>query len=262
MSVVRGFGLNGQALYSNIAKPMEVNVQFAVTPTNGLGVTSVKSNGYVRNVFMHTSTTPASNNGYLNPNPANGYALIQLTNNFNKYIGLEAVLSTPTATSTKIDNSALVVGGAYVITVLGNATEAQWRTVGVPMGITPAVGVSFVAIATTAGTADTSTSRVELPTTSGIYSVEVVGDPNKSIAGSNIAQNGGAWLLVKFMAPTLTMASYTPAGTNDGASPPIFTGTPAVLTGSLAMAAAAPAAGSIVAMTLKFDGSTVTIDGI
>jgi hypothetical protein len=35
-------------------------------------------------------------------------------------------------------------------------------------------------------------------------------------------------------APALTMNSYTPAGTNSSATPPIFTGTAAVLTGSVA----------------------------
>src|SRR4051812_4604387 len=121
MSQPRGFGLNGQALYTNVTKPIDVNLQFTVTPTNGLGVTSVKSNGYVRNVFMHTSTTPASNDGYLNPNPANGYVAIQLSNNFNVWLSAFASVTTPTATSTKIDNTALTIGLAYVITILGNA---------------------------------------------------------------------------------------------------------------------------------------------
>ena len=35
-------------------------------------------------------------------------------------------------------------------------------------------------------------------------------------------------------APALTMNSYTPAGTNNSATPPIFTGTPATLTGTVA----------------------------
>lgn len=294
MSVVRGFGLNGKSYYTNVAKPQDINLTFTVTPTNGLGVTSVKSNGYVRNVFMHTSTTPAANDGYTNPNPDSGYALIQFTNNFNYYLGGFTQFQAPTTGSIKIDNSALTAGVVYVITTLGDATLAQWQAVGVPAGVTPAVGVSFVATAVGAGS-NVLTSRVSTPTTSGIYGVEVVGDPAVMLASSNIASNGGAWVLCQFMAPvftagaytpagtvsqpTLTMDSYTPAGTNANDGPPeTFTGTPAVLTGTvsqptftgsaasltgtLALAATAPATGSVICMTFKYDGSSVTIDGL
>lgn len=228
MSVARGFGLNGKSIYTNIAKPMDINLQFAVTPTNGLGITSLKSNGYVRNVFMHTSTTPTANDGYTNPNPANGYALIQFKNNFNYYLNGYAQAQVPTATSTKIDNSALTAGLAYVITIVGNSTLAQWQAIGLPPGITPAVGVSFIAIAVGAG-ANTSTSRVQLPTTSGVFGVEVVGNPSVSLASSTIATNGGAWLLLQFMGATFTAGAYTPAGT---ISAPTFTGSAASLTGT------------------------------
>lgn len=220
MSVARGFGLNGKSFYTNVAKPMDVNVQFTVTPTNSLGITSLKSNGYVRNVFMHTSTTPGSNDGYTNPNPANGFALVQFNNNFNYYLNGFAQFQSPTATSTKIDNSALTAGLAYVISVVGDSTTAQWQAIGLPQGITPAVGVSFIATAVGAG-ANTSTSRVQLPTTSGIYGVEVVGNPSVMLASNPIASAGGAWVLLQFMAPTFTAGAYTPAGT---VSAPTFTG--------------------------------------
>jgi hypothetical protein len=77
MAVVGGMGLNGRALYSNVVKPIEVNVQFTVAPTNGAGVSSVKSNGYVQSVYMHSSSPSAAN-----PNPANGFAMIQLKAKF------------------------------------------------------------------------------------------------------------------------------------------------------------------------------------
>ncbi len=72
--------------------------------------------------------------------------------------------------------------------------------------------------------------------------------------------------------PTLTMNSYTPAGTNANDGPPeTFTGTPAVLTGTVsqptfsstsAAAVVAPTAGAVVRLELCFDGSSVTIDGL
>ncbi|MES2347835.1 MAG: hypothetical protein V4641_09740 [Pseudomonadota bacterium] len=222
MSTPRGFGLNGKSLYSNVAMPKDVNLQFTVTPTNGLGVTSLKSNGYVRNVFMHTSTTPTANDGFTNPNPAAGYAAIQFKNNFNYYLSNHCSFQTPTATSTAIDNAVLTAGLVYVITIVGDATLAMWQAVGLPAGLTPTVGQSFVALTTGAG-GGTSTSRVQLPTTSGIYGVEVCGSPATMLSNSNIASNGGAWVIVKFMIPTFTAGAYTPVGT---VAAPTFTGSP------------------------------------
>lgn len=216
----RGFSQNGKSYYTNVTTPQDVNLQFTVTPTNGLGVTSVKSNGYVRNVFMNTSVTPTANNGYTNPDPAAGYALIQFYNPFNYYLNGFTQFIAPSTGSIKIDNSALTAGTMYVISTLGDASLATWQAIGVPQGITPAVGVSFVALTVGAG-ANTSTSRVSTPTTSGIVSAELVGLPSTMISPSNIAVNGGAWLAVKFNGSIVTMTAYTPAGTN---SAPTFTG--------------------------------------
>jgi len=290
MSVARGLGQNGGHYYSNITQPVKIDLNFIVDSTNGngLGIRSLKSNGYVRNVFMHTSATPGSNNGALNPNPAAGYALIQFNNNFNKYLGGFSGFVSPTTGGT---SGSVTNHNVYIIASVGSTTLAQWQAKGLPAGITPAAGVSFVATAT--GSLGGS-GTVIAAGVSGISSVEVVGDPNLSISNSSIAQNGGAYLLVQFLgqvvtmnsytpagtnsAPALTMNSYTPAGTNDASSPPIFTGTPAVLTGSVAaptftgtpatltgtvsMAVTAPANGSVVGMSAFFDASSVTIDGL
>lgn len=229
MSYARGYGLNGKSIYANVAKPMDCNLQFTVTPTNGLGVTSVKSNGFIRNVFMHTSTTPSSNDGYLNPNPANGYALVQFKNNFNCFLNMSASFLAPSTGSVKVDNSALTIGVVYIISTLGDASLATWRGVGVPAGITPAVGVAFVATSVGAG-ANTSTSRVSTSSSSGIVMAEVVGLPNSSINSANIASNGGAWILLQFSSATASVA--------------------------------APATGSICCVKFSYDGSTVTVDGL
>lgn len=48
---------------------------------------------------------------------------------------------------------------------------------------------------------------------------------------------------------TLTMDSYTPTGTNDGGSPPLFTGDPAVLTGTISAQTFTGTAGSAAALS-------------
>lgn len=296
MSTARGFGLNGKSLYTNVVMPRDVNLTFTVTPTNGLGITSLKSNGYVDNVFMHTSTTPSVNNGITNPNPANGFALVQFKNNFNYYLNGVAQFQAPTTGSIKIDNSALTAGQVYIITTLGNSTTAAWVALGVPNGIAPAVGVAFVALSVGAG-ANTSTSRVSTPTTSGIYAVEVVGTPNAMIANSNVFTYGGAWLALQFMAPAFTgsaLGTHTHnlllknaavadgattrvnAGTNllgantgsditvtgSGANGGIVAASAGTPAGTLALGVTAPATGTIISMKFSYDGSSVTIDGI
>lgn len=219
MSVPRGNGQNGGHFYSNITQPVKIDLSFIVDAdnTNGLGIRSLKSNGYVQSVFMHTSATPATGN----PNPANGFVIIKLNNNFNVFLGETYCLTAPLTGS---DLTAVSANAAYVITALGTATLAQWQAKGYPAGFTPAVGQSFVA--TAAGTIGGS-ATVKVSASSGISAVEVVGSP--LLSNSAIAANGGAQVLAKFLAAT------TPT---------------------------APTEETIVQMSLYFDGSSVTIDGL
>lgn len=122
--------------------PVTVDCNFNVQPADsaGLGITSLKGQG-VKNVFMHTSTTPGSNNGVLNPNPANGIIMVQLADNFFKLYQSFASFHAPNSTAT----TSSVANVINVITVLGTATAAQWLAVGLPPGVVAAVGVPFIA---------------------------------------------------------------------------------------------------------------------
>lgn len=238
MSVARGFGINGKSYYTNISKPSVVHCTFTVAPddTGGLGITSLKSNGYVNNVFMHTTQTPGTNNGQTNPNPAAGFIQVQFNNSFNYFVTDFAGFVSPNSGSdVKIDNSALTAGQVYTITTLGNATAAKWLAIGVPAGVTPAVGVSFVAL-TNGGAGNTLTSRVQVPSVSGVSSVEVVGNPNVMKSNSNLAANGGAYVFLQCL--SATSASVT------------------------TMVATAPADGSVVSLSFYYDASSVTVDGL
>ena len=219
---------NAGHFYSNIVKPIDINIQFTVDATNGNGVKSLKSNGYAASVYMNCSTTASA----ANPNPAAGLIQVQLAGNYNKYIGTSNSIRTPqTGSDIKIDNGAtLTIGAVYVITTLGNATGAQWTTLGVPAGVTPAVDVSFIAKATGAGSGNTSTSRVQAPATTGsaITGIETVGDPTVMI-NSAAATNGGMILQFRCMA----------SGTQT-----------------------APAAGSVISLRIRLDGSSTTVDGL
>ena len=219
---------------SNLSQPIKIDCNFIVDSTNGngLGIRSLKSNGWIRNVFMHTAESAGSNNGYTNPNPAVGYALVQFKQNFNIYLGgFSGFVSPLSGTNVPIDASdaSLTAGHAYVITSVGTSTLSDWQAVGLPPGLTPTIGQSFIATATGAGT---GSGQVQIPvaTGSGILVVDVIGSANASIANSNIASDGGAWVLVRFLAATSSSVTT--------------------------LVATAPADGSVVGMSFFFDQSS------
>lgn len=188
-------------MYSGHIQPVIIDCNFIVDSANGngLGIRSLKG-PYVQNVFMHTSASPGQGNANpsspnlfpVNPNPIASVIVVQLQDNYNRiYTGGNSIVSPLSGSAVKIDNSALTPGTPYVITTLGNATAAQWKGVGVPSGITPAVGVAFIA-SSAGGSGNTSTSRVMAAAAagSGVASIETVGDSNQSIAPNPISNQG------------------------------------------------------------------------
>ncbi len=112
------------------------------------------------------------------PNPQAGTIMLQLADNFSRMYGFNLSIAAPLSGSSILVASAGVTRGlVYTITILGTTTTAGWVSLGLPPGITPAVGVSFVAkiTATAAGT-----GAVQVPATNGsdIDHVESAGDPS------------------------------------------------------------------------------------
>ena len=124
MSVARG-APNAGHFYSNIISPIKVDLQFTVNAADsgGYGITGLKSNGYVQNVYMNTSATAASGS----PNPAAGQGLIILKQNFNTYLGCEYSIQSPVSGSAlAINGTALTVGDAYQITTVGAVPQPHF----------------------------------------------------------------------------------------------------------------------------------------
>lgn len=210
---------NGGKIYIPQVKPVLLNCSFTVTPTNGSGITSFSGPGFSA-VYLHTSTTPTTGS----PNPAAGTILVRLQDNYTRLLGFtKSIIAPASASDVKIDNSAMTAGVAYVITTLGNATAAKWRTIGVPPGVTPAAGVVFIAL-TNGGAGNTLTSRVQTMATSGagIDDIQLMGNPQLSVNPNPAANQGyGAQFVFQCLASTFTGESYTPAGT---VAAPVFTG--------------------------------------
>ena len=367
-------GNNGGRTYSFLNRPVLIDCNFVVDSANGngLGIRSLKGAG-VRNVFMHTTATAGKSRGMTNPNPAAGFALIQLDNNYNRYAGgfcgavspisgsplainataltahnpytivsvghaaYGAVTIAPVADiagslastyfkifdaygntyvvwfsvsgvgkapsnvggilvqqSISTGDSAATIGaalattlgglfaaqpgnltapsGVYSFTTTGTTTvtvtstvygplpgvpqdsttaatgftfaqtvyatnNACWQGVGLPAGITPAVGATFIAKVTGFSTGGTSTGLVEAPLVSGIGSVEVIGDPNATLSPTAMggSPNVGGMLVVQFLSPT-DSSTTTPV-------------------------AKAPADGSVVGMSFYVEAGSIIIDG-
>ncbi len=217
---------------------------------------------------------------------ATGLYQIKMQDNYSGYYCGSAQIISPTSGSDLLISSVaanLTVGQPYRITILGTASAAQWAAVGVPAGVTPAVGVSFVALAT--GDGGVVTSRVKLVAPgSNIAKIELIGNPNSTIAPV-VPTVGATGALVTFqtLALVATPAAYTPAGTNSApaftgtlaalsgdaqsytpagtVAAPVFTGTAASLTTTMSYALAHPTDGSTLKISLLLSNSSVLIGG-
>lgn len=270
-----------------------IDCKFSVLSTDPTGVTGLKG-GLISSVYMHSSAPSA-----VNPNPAVGYVQVNLGDNFAGLYGVESSIVSPNSgASLLIASAGLSVGLVYTITIMGTTTQAAWHGLGVPAGVTAAVGVSFIAQATSA----LGTGAVQVPATagSGVGKLELMGTPNLQLASSNPKQGAGynPYLIFRFMAANtfagsalathnhnfIVKGSQAAAGTdavsaktvtigkesatdvtNIGANSAtaggvvgISAGTPA---GSISMGIATPADGSTVYLSMLLSNSSVLVGG-
>lgn len=226
---------SGGKIYAMHVKPVLLDCNFVVDSTNGngLGIRSLKG-PMIQNVFMHTSATPGAGNTnpatpnvtVTNPNPAAGTIVIQLQDNFNRSLsGFNAIVSPVSGTPLTSTTASTPV----IIVSLGTATTAQWQAKGLPKGITPAIGVSFVP--TASGTIGGSAAvEIAAAAGSGVMSIETLGDPNLSLSPAPSANQGfGGQLILQCRD----------------------------ITGVIA----APANGSVISISMYLSDSSVTVQG-
>lgn len=203
---------------------LDCNFIVDVANGNGLGIRSLKGPA-VKAVYMHTSSTPAAGN----PNPASGTIVVQLEDNYNRsFSGFNSKVAPASGASLLVASAGLTIGVAYIITILGTTTTAAWHTLGVPAGVTPAVGVAFIAAHTSA--VGTGAVQITAATGTGIASIESVGNSGLSIAPNPTVNQGfGAQFI-------LQCRDY-------------------------AGAIAAPADGSVISLSFYLSNSSVTVQG-
>lgn len=252
-------------IYSNHIMPISIDCQIAIGASGAPTIAS--GNGY----GIASITRMAA-----------GQYRLQVTDNFAKLLQFRAAAQSP-VTGGNIAAGSLSPGSVYQITALGTSTQANWVTAGVPTGITAAVGVTFLCAATSSGN-----GTAKLLGSSGITAIELLGSNsnmlNNSPAGGFQANLGG-FIDFQCMGTTITMGAYTPTGTvsshthsftpagtnaNDGppetftgtpgttgGTAPTFTGVAASLTGTASTAAADPANGSQLLISVILSNSSV-----
>lgn len=201
--------INRGHFYVPHVTPVLVDCNFTVANADagGLGITGLKGQG-VQNVFMHTTQTPGKGpNGKTNPNPAAGYIIVQLSDNFSRlYLANTSLLSPLSGSSLVVNATALTAGVVYVITAVGTSTAADWLALGVPPGVTPAVGVAFTALVTGTGSGS-GTVQAIAAAGSGITHMEIVGTPSTSLGPIPVggSPNVGGWLALACFAETASV---------------------------------------------------------
>lgn len=157
----------------------------------GKGITGL-SGAPCGSVFMHTSTTPATGN----PNPANGYILINLVSPYYQYLNGYAQVVSPMSGGAINVTTGVTSGLTYVISSLGNTALAGWTNLGLPAGVTPIVGAGFIAASTTVST---GTGQIQTPATSGagVSFIDLAANP------TFVAQaTAGAQIILRTLAAT------------------------------------------------------------
>jgi len=115
---------------------------------------------------------------------APGYILVRFSDEYNRYTdGFSGQVSPLSGSSI---TSGLVVGQPYVIVSVGSSTPAQWQAAGLPSDQVPAVGQTFFAAATSIS----GGGAVQGSSVSGIDHIEVVGDPNSTLASTTPGKGG------------------------------------------------------------------------
>ncbi len=158
---------------------------------------------------------------------------IQLDDNYASLYSFNCdFLSLTTGSDIAVDSTTagLSVGTAYQITAVGTATTAaNYVTLGVPSGITPAVGVTFVALTTGTGT-QSGAGTVKAITNTGSFRTQVLGIPDLMLNNQPFVQgSGGGYITFQVLGETFTGGSTTTGATSGGTpagtvSAPTFTG--------------------------------------
>jgi len=162
---------------------------------------------------------------------ATGTYQIKLMDNYSNFYQSTSDIVSPPSGSNIAVTSALTVGNAYVITVVGTTTLAGFQSIGLSANAAaPAVGQGFIC---TSSTPTTGTGQVQLVSPSTITAIELISAP--LIAANTAPANVGSEFILRCYAAT-NSSTTTLIPTN-------------------------PPSGSVLGITLLLSDSSVIIQG-
>lgn len=125
--------------------------------------------------------------------------------------GTLTLTSTGTGPLPGAPGNGVIAGTAWTFAAsVYNTNLACWQGVGLPTGVTPAVGAAFVATAAGVSTGGGSTGTCKVPGVSGSIKAEIVGVPNATLnpVPTGPSPNVGSWIMVQFLTPTVSTSIY------------------------------------------------------
>lgn len=145
---------------------------------------------------------------------AAGIYQIRLDDNFSSLLSLDARFTAPlTGSAIQVDTvtAGLTVGVVYQIVTLGTSTTANWQTLGLPTGVTPTVGMPFLAAATGAGS---GTGTVKAIGSNAVGVVEIIGvTPDNMLNSQPFVQgSGGGYITFQCRGSAGTVSAPTFTG--------------------------------------------------
>lgn len=170
-----------QFMYTKHGKPVILDVKIPIGATGAVG--TLGSGAGIASVARNSA----------------GVYQINLIDSYNKYLGLMAsVESSNSGSDILVASAGTTSGTTYVITTVGTTTTAGWVTLGLPVGITPAVGVAFKATATTTAS---GTGAVQTQTNSGISTIEALGVPSTTTTVTGVGA-ANPYIIIQCLAAT------------------------------------------------------------
>jgi hypothetical protein len=186
--MARGYFANSK-IYTQHVQPVLLDCSFTVASTDsgGYGLTGLVGGGF-DNVFAYTAETPATGS----PAPGAGYIQVNMSNDFpGLYDVFTSIIGSPeTGAQIPVSTSGgMTAGTVYIIDAVGTTTTAGWQSIGVPVSVQPAQGVSFIANSTAHSPGVAGTGQVKAASYSGLTNIEVVGSGALTLAG-HLTQKG------------------------------------------------------------------------
>lgn len=146
---------------------------------------------------------------------------VQFDDNYSQLLAFDSKFSAAvTGSAIQVDTgtAGLSTGTVYQIITLGTSTAADFHTLGIPAGLTPAVGMTFKAAATGAGS---GTGTVKALAANAVSATELLATPSGADQMLNnqpfVQGNGGGYFDFQCL-------GNVPAGTITNGTPDTFAG--------------------------------------